>query len=89
MNCRFWDSTIEFQPAENGFPNTLKCSCCDWFYEWRKDGLGGDLSRERVESALSQLNGREWLDLKAGRLFIFDGSTELPGSAPINNEVPF
>jgi len=72
MNCRFCDSTIEFEPAENGLPNTLKCPCCDWFYEWRKDGLGGDLSRERVESALSRCTPHEWMELKANRMFIME-----------------
>lgn len=76
MNCRFCDSALEFEPAKNHFPNLLSCPCCEWFYQWHRDGLGGNPTREQVEAVLARSSDQEWLDLSNRKMFIWDGSTE-------------
>ena len=87
MICRFCDSEITFEPAENGFPNVLKCPCCSWFYEWHPNGLGGNLTRQQVEIVLARSSDQEWSDLSNRRLFILDGSTD--AESEISNQAPF
>ena len=89
MDCRFCESELVFEPAENNFPNVLKCSCCSWFHEWHPNGLGGNPTRKQVESVLARSTDQEWIDLSNNRLFIFDGTLAEDDRHPAKNEVPF
>ena len=72
MNCKLCNSTLDFEHEKNHFPNLLSCplSSCEWHYEWRRSGLGGNLSREDVEAALGRCSSHQWRELWEGRMFI-------------------
>jgi len=72
MDCKLCGSTLDFEHEKNHFPNLLSCpsASCEWHYEWKRSGLGGDLSREDVEAALTRYTPDQWMELWKRRMFI-------------------